>query len=150
MPTKTTGNNDELLPGSIRHKPKYTPPPGTRSKGGEAMLHCFREEEEKTRGARKNLFIYESQFCVLTILMDSQVSKSYVLKQRFLILFLASPCSAHSLHLSLSFTSSDQLQQTVPIIQLFSHSYEKHYTWSHVRLPCCIKALIRIKPYIKS
>uniref|UniRef100_A0A671L9R2 Zgc:195075 n=1 Tax=Sinocyclocheilus anshuiensis TaxID=1608454 RepID=A0A671L9R2_9TELE len=46
------------------------------SKGGEAMQRCFREEEEKTRGARKNLFIYESRFCLLTILMDSQVSKS--------------------------------------------------------------------------
>ncbi len=40
------------------------------------MLRCFREEEEKTRGACKNLFIYESRFCLLTILMDSQSSKS--------------------------------------------------------------------------
>ncbi len=55
-----------------------------------------------------------------------------------------------ALVLSLSFRSSDQLQQTVPIIHLFSHSNEKHYKWTRVRLLCCIKALIRIKPYIKS
>ncbi len=67
------------------------------------MLRCFREEEEKTRGARKNLFIYESRFGLLTILMDAQVSKSYVLNKWFLILFLVSPCSAYlSLSLSLS------------------------------------------------
>ncbi len=49
-------------------------------------------------------------------------------KQRFLILFLTLSCFAYTLHLSLSlslsFRSSDQLQQTVPIIHLFSHSYE--------------------------
>ncbi len=40
------------------------------------MVHCFREEEEKTRCAHKSLFIYESPFCLSMILMDSQVSKS--------------------------------------------------------------------------
>ncbi len=111
-----------------------TDPDKTRNEGVEAM-RCFREKEEKTRGARRNLFIYESRFCLLAILMDSQVSKSYVLKQQFLILLLVSPCSA-SLSLSLSLRSSDQLQQTVPIIHLFSYSYEKRYTWTRVRLPC--------------
>ncbi len=91
-------------------------------------------------GMHVKIYSYESWFCLLAILMDSQVSKS--LKQRFLILLL-SPCSA-------SLWSSDQLQQTVPIIHLFSHSNEKHYKWTRVRLLCCIKALIRIKPYIKS
>ncbi len=31
------------------------------------------EKRKKTRGARKSLFIFESQFCLLMILMDSQV-----------------------------------------------------------------------------
>ncbi len=77
------------------------PCPGNMQQREWAILRCFREEEEKTRDARKNLFVYESRFCLLTILKDSQVSKAYVLKQQFLILFLASPCSAHALHLSL-------------------------------------------------
>ncbi len=34
----------------------------TSNKGGEAMFCCFKEEEEKTRGARTNLFINESPF----------------------------------------------------------------------------------------
>uniref|UniRef100_A0A672P935 Acetylserotonin O-methyltransferase n=1 Tax=Sinocyclocheilus grahami TaxID=75366 RepID=A0A672P935_SINGR len=51
--------------------------------------------------------------------------KLNVLKQRFLILFLASPCSAHTLHLSLSLSLSDHQLSSVPIIHLFSHSYEK-------------------------
>ncbi len=118
------------------------------------LVFCFREEQ--SRRVRKNQFIYESRFCLLTILMHSQVSKSYALKQWFLILFLTSPCSAQTLHLSLfpspsvSFRSSDQLQQTVPIIHLFSERYEKRYKRMHMQLTCCIKALIRIKPYIKS
>ncbi len=69
MPTKTARRDYiELLPGLVTSR--------TQINRGDAMLRCFRKEEEKTRGARKHLFIYESQFCLLTILMDSQVSKS--------------------------------------------------------------------------
>ncbi len=74
MPTKTARRDNN--PGSVMSWTQIDPSLGTRSKEGEAMLHCFREEEEKTRGARKNLFLYESRFCLLMILMDSQVSKS--------------------------------------------------------------------------
>ncbi len=135
MPTKTSRKDyNELLPGLVMSRTLLNPAPGNTQR----------------RGACKNLFIYDLWFCLLTILMDSQVSKS--LKQWFLILLLVSPCSASlSLSLSLSFRSSDQLQQTVPIIHLFSHSNEKHYKWTHMRLPNCIKAfIIRIKLYIKS
>ncbi len=78
MPTKTAHRDyNELLPGFVTSRTQINPAPGNmQQREGEAMLRCFREEEEKTRGARKNLFIYESQFCLLTILMDSQVSKS--------------------------------------------------------------------------
>ncbi len=77
MPTKTAHRDyNELLPGSVTSQTQINPAPGNTQRRGEAMLRCFREEEEKTRGTRKNLFIYESRFCLLTILMDSQVSKS--------------------------------------------------------------------------
>ncbi len=57
MPTKTAHKDyNELLPGSDLSWTQINP---TCNEGGEAMLRCFREEEEKTRGARKNLFIYE-------------------------------------------------------------------------------------------
>ncbi len=151
MPTKTTGKGLQRVTSRVWYVTDPDKPrPREHAAKGARPCCCFREEEEKTRGARKNLFIYESRFCLLTILMDSQVSKS--LKQQFLILLLVSPCSASlslSLALSLSFRSSDKLQQTVPIIHLFSHSNEKHYKWTRVQLLCCIKALIRIKPYIK-
>jgi len=103
MPTKTTGKGLQRVISRVRY---ITDPDKPRP-----WVHAakgFREEEEKTRGARNNLFIYESRFCLLTIQMDSQVSKSYVLKQRFLILFLMYAHALHlSLSLSLSFRSSD-------------------------------------------
>ncbi len=140
---------NELLPGSHTSQTQINPAPGTRSKGGEAMLRCFREEEEKTRDARKNLFIW------ITILSsnDSNGFTSFkIIKAAVLntVTRVALFCISLSLSLSLSFRSSDQLQQTVPIIHLFSHSNEKHYKWTRVRLLCYIEALIRIKPYIKS
>ncbi len=79
--------------------------------------------------------------------------KINVLKQRFIILFLASP-ALHtlciSLSLSLSLIQIVRSAPTVPIIHLFSHSYEKPYTWMRMRLLCCIKALIRIKRILKA
>ncbi len=146
MPTKTTGKDyNELLPGSdTSDKPR---PREHAAKGARPCCTAL-EKRKRKLGVHITIYSYESRFCLLTILMDSQVSKS--LKQRFLILLLCRPALHLSLSLSLSFRSSDQLQQTVPIIDLFSHSNEKHYKWTRVRLLCCIKALIRIKPYIKS
>ncbi len=152
MPTKTTGKGLQRVTSRVWY---VTDPdkPCPREHAAKGARPCCAALEKRKRklGMYVKIYSYESRFCLLTILMDSQVSKS--LKQRFLILLLVSPCSASlslSLSLSLSFRSSDQLQQTVPIIHLFSHSNEKHYKWTRVRLLCCIKALIRIKPYIKS
>ncbi len=150
MPTKTTGKGLQRVTSRVWY---VTDPdkPRPREHAAKGARPCCTALEKRKRklGMHITIYSYESRFCLLTILMDSQVSKS--LKQRFLILLLVSPCSASlSLSLSLSFRSSDQLQQNVPIIDLFSHSNEKHYKWTRVRLLCCIKALIRIKPYIKS
>ncbi len=122
-----------------------TDPDKTRNEGVEAM-RCFREKEEKTRGARRNLFIYESRFCLLAILMDSQVSKSYVLKQQFLILLLVSPCSA-----SLSLSLSDRQISSNKLFQLYIYFHIAMRSVIHGRVcGCRAKALIRIKLYIKS
>ncbi len=148
MPTKTTGKGLQRVTSRVWY---ITDPdkPRPREHAAKGARPCCAALEKRKRklGMHITIYSYESRFCLLTILMDSQVSKS--LKQLFLILLLVSPCSA-SLSLSLSFRSSNKLQQTVPIIHLFSHSNEKHYKWTRVRLLCCIKALIRIKPYIKS
>ncbi len=150
MPTKTTGKGlQRVTSRSDTSRTQINPAPGKHAAKGARPCCAALEKRKRKLGVHVKIYSYESRFCLLTILMDSQVSKS--LKQRFLILLLVSPCSASlSLSLSLSFRSSDQLQQTVPIIHLFSHSNEKLYKWTRVRLLCCIEALIRIKPYIKS
>ncbi len=154
MPTKTTGKGLQRVTSRVWY---VTDPdkPRPREHAAKGARPCCAALEKRKRklGMYVKSYSYESRFCLLTILMDSQVSKS--LKQRFLILLLCRPALHLSLSLSLSplslsFRSSDQLQQTVPIIHLCSHSNEKHYKWTRVRLLCCIKALIRIKPYIKS
>ncbi len=148
MPTKTTGKGLQRVTSRIWYFTNPDKPCPQEHVKKRARPCCAALEKRKRKlGMHVKIYSFESRFCLLTILMDSQVSKS--LKQRFLILLLVSPCSA-SLSLSLSIRSSDQLQQTVPIIHLFSHSNEKHYKWTRVWLLCCIKALIRIKPYIKS
>ncbi len=151
MPTKTTGKGLQRVTSRVWYvtDPDKPRPPGTAAKGARPCCAAL-EKRKRKLGMHVKIYSYESRFCLLTILMDSQVSKS--LKQQFLILLLCHPALhlSLSLALSLSFRSSNKLQQTVPIIHLFSHSNEKHYKWTRVRLLCCIKALIRIKPYIKS
>ncbi len=154
MPTKTTGKGLQRVTSRVWYVTDPDKPrPREHAAKGAGPCCAALEKRKRKLGVHITIYSYESRFCLLTILMDSQVSKS--LKQRFLILLLVSPCSASlslalSLSVSLSFRSSNKLQQTVPIIHLFSHSNEKHYKWTRVRLLCCIKALIRIKPYIKS
>ncbi len=76
MPTKTARRDyNELLPGFVTSQTQINLAPGNMEQGGGACCAAL-EKRKKTRGARKNLFIYESQFCLLMILMDSQVSKS--------------------------------------------------------------------------
>ncbi len=149
MPTKTTGKGLQRVTSRVWYitDPDKPCPREHAAKGARPCCAALEKRKRKLRMYVK-IYSYESRFCLLTILMDSQVSKS--LKQQFLILLLCRPALHLSLSLSLSFRSSDKLQQTVPIIHLFSHSNEKHYKWTRVRLLCCIKSLIRIKPYIKS
>ncbi len=145
MPTKTTGKGLQRVTSRVWY---VTDPdkPRPREHAAKGARRCFREEEEKTRDVRKNLFIW---IAILSSNDSNGFSSFKIIKAAVLNTVTLSPCSA-SLSLSLSFRSSDQLQQTVPIIHLFSHSNEKHYKWIRVQLLCCIKALIRIKPYIKS
>ncbi len=151
MPTKTSGKGLQRVTSRVRYV-MDPDKPCPREHAAQGARPCCTALEKKKRKLGVHVK-YESQFCLLMSLMNSQVSKSYVLKQLFLILFPVSLCTCSaslSLSLSLSFRLSDQLQQTVPIMHLFSHSYEKHYTWTCMRLPCCIKALIRIKLYSKN
>ncbi len=151
MPTKTTGKGLQRVTSRVWY---VTDPdkPRPREHAAKGARPCCAALEKRKRklGVHVKIYSYESRFCLLTILMDSQVSKS--LKQWFLILLLCCPALhlSLSLSLSLSFRSSDKLQQTVPIIHLFSQSNEKHYKWTRVRLLCCIKALIRIKRILKA
>ncbi len=49
MPTKTTGKGLQRVTSRVWYvtDPDKPRPRETRSKGGEVMLRCFREEEEK-------------------------------------------------------------------------------------------------------
>ncbi len=149
MPTKTTGKGLQRVTSRVWYitDPDKPRPREHAAKGARPC--CFREEEEKTRDARKNLFIW---IAILSSNDSNGFSSFKIIKATVLntVTPVALLCISLSLSLSLSFRSSDKLQQTVPIIHLFSHSNEKHYKWTRVRLLCCIKALIRIKPYIKS
>ncbi len=74
--------SNKLLPGFVTSQTQIKPRPREHATKGARPCCAVLEKRKscchavKTRGARKHLFIYESQFCLLTILMDSQVSKS--------------------------------------------------------------------------
>ncbi len=61
MPTIMAGRDyNEHLPGFVTSqtlKFTETPPPGTCNKGGEAMLHWFREEEELGVHEKKSIYM---------------------------------------------------------------------------------------------
>ncbi len=152
MPTKTTGKGLHRVTSRVWYltDPDKPRPREHAAKGAEPCCAALEKRKRKLGDARNNLFIW----IVILSSNDSNGFSSFkIIKATVLNTVTLSPCSASlslSLSLSLSFRSSDQLQQTVPIIHLFSHSNEKHYKWTRVRLLCCIEALIRIKPYIKS
>ncbi len=97
MPTKTAHRDYiELLPGSVTSRTQINPAPGNMQQRG-ARSCCT---AEKTRGAHKNLFIYESRFCLLTIhKFQNQCSKADVLNPVPPVLLLC---------ISLAFRSSAQ------------------------------------------
>ncbi len=97
MPTKTTGKGLQRVTSRVCYitNPDIPCPREHAAKGARPC--CAASEKRKRKpGVHVKIYSYESWFCLLTILMDSQVSKS--LKQRFLILLLCRP----ALHLSLS------------------------------------------------
>ncbi len=102
MPTKTTGKGLRVT-SRVRYvtDPDKPRPPGTRSKGGEAMLLCFREEEEKTRDARKKLFIW---IAILSSIDSNGFSSFKIIKAAVLntVTRVALLCISLSLSLSLS------------------------------------------------
>ncbi len=103
MPTKTTGKGLQRVTSRVWYvtNPDKPRPREHAAKGARPCCAAL-EKRKRKLGMHVKIYSYESRFCLLTILMDSQVSKSCVLKQQFLILLLLSPCSAHALHLSLS------------------------------------------------
>ncbi len=146
--TKTTGKGLQRVTSRVRYvtDPDKPRPQEHVTKGARPCWAAL-EKRKRKLGVHEKIYSYINRLCLLTILVNSQVSKSYVLKQRFLILLLASPCSVHALHHSLS--HSDRQISSNKLFRYTSHSNEKRYTWTRVRLLCCIKALIRIKPFIK-
>ncbi len=147
MPTKTTGKGLQRATSRVWY---VTDPdkPRPREHAAKGARPCCAALEKRKRklGMHVKIYSYESRLSS----NDSNGFTSFkIIKAAVLNTVTRVALLCISLSLSLSFRSSDQLQQTVPIIH-FSHSNEKHYKWTRVRLLCCIKAVIRIKPYIKS
>ncbi len=78
--------------------------------------HAALEKRKRKLGVHITIYSYESRFCLLTILMDSQVSKS--LKQRF---YCYSCRPALHLSLSLSLSHSDQQISSNKLFQLYTY-----------------------------
>ncbi len=118
--------------------------PRPREHAAKGARPCCAALEKRKRklGVHVKIYSYESRFCLLTILMDSQVSKSYVLKQRFLILFLTSPCSA-SLSLSLSLSHSDRQISSNKLFQLYTYFHIAMRSVIHGRA-CSCRAVLRL------
>ncbi len=127
MPIKTTGKGLQRVTSRVWY---VTDPdkPRPREHAAKGARPCCTALEKRKRklGVHIQIYSYESRFCLLTILMDSQVSKS--LKQRFLILLLVSPCSASlslsrslSLSLSLSLSHSDRQISSNKLFQLYTY-----------------------------
>ncbi len=117
MPTKTTGKGLQRVTSRVWYvtDPDKACPQEHAAKGARPCCAAL-EKRKRKLGMYVKIYSYESRFCLLTILMDSQVSKS--LKQRFLILLLVSPCSAS---LSLSLSHSDRQISSNKLFQLYTY-----------------------------
>ncbi len=133
MPTKTTGKGLQRVTSRVWY---VTDPdkPRPREHAAKGARPCCAALEKRKRklGMYVKSYSYESRFCLLTILMDSQVSKS--LKQRFLILLLCRP----ALHLSLSPTISLSLSLSLSLShsdrQISSNKLFQLYTYFHTAM----------------
>ncbi len=97
MPTKITGKGLQRVTSRVWY---VTDPdkPRPREHAAKGARRCFREEEEKTRDVRKNLFIW---IAILSSNDSNGFSSFKIIKAAVLNTVTLSPCSA-SLSLSLS------------------------------------------------
>ncbi len=97
MPTKTTGKGLQRVTSRVWY---VTDPdkPRPREHAAKGARRCFREEEEKTRDAGNNLFIW---IAILSSNNSNGFSSFKIIKAAVLNTVTLSPCSA-SLSLSLS------------------------------------------------
>ncbi len=137
MPTKTTGKGLQRVTSRVWYitNPDKPCPREHTAKGARPC--CAASEKRKRKpGMHVTIYSYESWFCLLTILMDSQVSKS--LKQRFLILLLCRPALHLSLSLSLSHTHTHTHTHSLSLShsdrQISSNKLFQLYTYFHTAM----------------
>ncbi len=127
MPTKTTGKRLQRVTSRVWYvKDPNKPRPREHAAKGARPCCAALEKRKRKLGMHVKIYSYESRFCLLTILMDSQVSKS--LKQQFLILLLCRP----ALHLSLSLSLS--LSRSLSFLQISSNKLFQLYTYFHTAM----------------
>ncbi len=131
MPTKTTGKGLQRVTSRVWYvtDPDKPRPREHAAKGARPCCAAL-EKMKRKLGMYVKIYSYESRFCLLTILMDSQVSKS--LKQRILILLLCRP----ALHLSrsLSLCISLWLSLSHSDRQISSNKLFQLYTYFHTAM----------------
>ncbi len=120
MPTKTTGKGLQRVTSRVCYitNPDKPRPREHAAKGARPCCAAL-EKRKRKLGMYLKIYSYESRFCLLMILMDSQVSKS--LKQQFLILLLCRPALHLSLSLSLSLSHSDRQISSNKLFQLYTY-----------------------------
>ncbi len=109
MPTKTTGKGLQRVTSRVWYR---TDPdkPRPREHAAKGARRCFREEEEKTRDVRKNLFIW---IAILSSNDSNGFSSFKIFKAAVLNTVTLSPCSA-----SLSLSHSDRQISSNKLFQL--------------------------------
>ncbi len=131
---------NELLPGFVTSQTQINPAPREHTAKGTRHSALLWRREEKTGGARKILL---NIWIAILSSSDSNGFTSFkinILKQRFLIMSLASPCSAHGLHLSLSH-SDLQLSSNNELFQLYSYFHIAMRSVIHGRACGCCTVL---------
>ncbi len=123
MPTKTTGKGLQRVTSRVWYVTDPDKPrPREHAAKGARPCCCFREEEEKTRDACKNLFIW---IAILSSNDSNGFSSFKIIKAAVLNTVTLSPCSASlSLSLSLSLLSlslSDRQISSNKLFQLYTY-----------------------------
>ncbi len=125
MPTKTTGKGLQRVTSRVWYvtdpnKPRFISLKiGPREHATKGARRCFREEEEKTRGACKNLFIW---IAILSSNDSNGFTSFKIIKAAVLNTVTLSPCSASlSLSLSLSLSHSDRQISSNKLFQLYTY-----------------------------